>query len=282
MSSKTVWLIWEKNESNLEKMNRLADKSSAIGILSEAMTTKTISLTLSLKKKSGREFWICAYADSITKSLITKAHKAGIKVNAWTLSNSSQAAKLYKWGIDSITTDGCVNVKNYLESQTKATSTSTFASAGPADQDTSDNAMAAGTDIEESASDAQEDAIGQEDTLAQEDVTAQEIGGQGSEEAAEEAVEGAAEDAQAEGTADQDDVADQDTIEDQDNIADQVAVVDSEGSETAEKKTGEITEAAAGNTDKITEEPAEGTDEITEVFAEDTDEITDAAAEDTN
>ena len=64
MSSDTVWLVWENSTSNLEKMNRLADKSSAIGILSEGMTTKTISLASSLKKKSGRELWICSFVDA--------------------------------------------------------------------------------------------------------------------------------------------------------------------------------------------------------------------------
>ena len=165
MSPDTVWLVWENSTSNLEKMNRLADKSSAIGILSEGMTTRTISLASSLKKKSGREFWICSFVDAITKNLITKAHKAGIKVNAWTLSDSIQAAKLYGWGIDSITTNGCVNVKNYLESQTKAAATTTYASAGPSAPEESDNAQAAGADLEGSEADAQDDTV-QEDAAA--------------------------------------------------------------------------------------------------------------------
>ena len=242
MSPDTVWLVWENSTSNLEKMNRLADKSSAIGILSEGMTTKTISLASSLKKKSGRELWICSFVDAITKSLITKAHKAGIKVNAWTLSDSSQAAKLYGWGIDSITTNGCVNVKNYLESQTKAAATKTYASAGPSDAEESDNAQAAGADLEESLPDAQEDDAPQEDA-------AQEIDGQESEEAGE--------DVCAEDTADQD------------------AAALSEESDTVKENSEEITEVPAEDTDEITEVPAETTDKI----AEDTDQA--AAAEDT-
>ena len=249
MSSDTVWLVWENSTSNLEKMNRLADKSSAIGILSEGMTTKTISLASSLKKKSGRELWICSFVDAITKSLITKAHKAGIKVNAWTLSDSSQAAKLYGWGIDSITTNGCVNVKNYLESQTKAAATKTYASAGPSDAEESDNAQAAGADLEESLPDAQEDDAPQEDA-------AQEIDGQESEEAGE--------DVCAEDTADQD------------------AAALSEESDTVKENSEEITEVPAEDTDEITEAPAETTDKIAEVPAETTDKIAEAPAETTD
>ena len=243
MSSDTVWLVWENSTSNLEKMNRLADKSSAIGILSEGMTTKTISLASSLKKKSGRELWICSFVDAITKSLITKAHKAGIKVNAWTLSDSSQAAKLYGWGIDSITTNGCVNVKNYLESQTKAAATTTYASAGPSAPEESDSAQAAGADLEESLPDAQEDA-------------AQEIDGQESEEAGE--------DVSAEDTADQD------------------AAALSEESDTVKENSEEITEVPAEDTDEITEVSEEDTDEITEVPAEAADKIAEAPAETTD
>lgn len=249
MSSDTVWLVWENSTSNLEKMNRLADKSSAIGILSEGMTTRTISLASSLKKKSGRELWICSFVDAITKSLITKAHKAGIKVNAWTLSDSSQAAKLYGWGIDSITTNGCVNVKNYLESQTKAAATKTYASAGPSDAEESDNAQAAGADLEESLPDAQEDDAPQEDA-------AQEIDGQESEEAGE--------DVCAEDTADQD------------------AAALSEESDTVKENSEEITEVPAEDTDEITEVSAEDTDEITEAPAETTDKIAEAPVETTD
>ena len=117
---------------------------------------------LSLKKKSGREFWISAFADSITKGLIDKAHKSGIKVNAWTLTSNNQAAQFYQWGIDSITTNGYVNVKNYLESQTNPGTTSTYASAGAPEKDLSDDAAAAGAAIEEPVSDAQEDGSAQE------------------------------------------------------------------------------------------------------------------------
>ena len=259
MSSDTVWLVWENSTSNLEKMNRLADKSSAIGILSEGMTTKTISLASSLKKKSGRELWICSFVDAITKSLITKAHKAGIKVNAWTLSDSSQAAKLYGWGIDSITTNGCVNVKNYLESQTKAAATTTYASAGPSAPEESDNAQAAGADLEGSKADAQDD-TGQEDAaaLSEESDTVKEN--------SEEITEVPAED-----TEEITEV----PVEDAEEIT-EVPVEDTE----------EITEVPAEDTDEITEEPAKATDKIdeaayktAEVPAEDTDKA--AAAEDT-
>ena len=259
MSPDTVWLVWENSTSNLEKMNRLADKSSAIGILSEGMTTRTISLASSLKKKSGREFWICSFVDAITKSLITKAHKAGIKVNAWTLSDSSQAAKLYGWGIDSITTNGCVNVKNYLESQTKAAATTTYASAGPSAPEESDNAQAAGADLEESEADAQDDTV-QEDAaaLSKESETVKEN--------SEEITEVPAED-----TEEITEV----PVEDTEEIT-EVPVEDTE----------EITEVPAEDTDEITEEPAKATDKIdeaayktAEVPAEDTDKA--AAAEDT-
>ena len=259
MSPDTVWLVWENSTSNLEKMNRLADKSSAIGILSEGMTTKTISLASSLKKKSGRELWICSFVDAITKSLITKAHKAGIKVNAWTLSDSSQAAKLYGWGIDSITTNGCVNVKNYLESQTKAAATTTYASAGPSAPEESDNAQAAGADLEGSKADAQDDTV-QEDAaaLSEESDTVKEN--------SEEITEVPAED-----TEEITEV----PVEDAEEIT-EVPVEDTE----------EITEVPAEDTDEITEEPAKATDKIdeaayktAEVPAEDTDKA--AAAEDT-
>ncbi len=257
MSSDTVWLVWENSTSNLEKMNRLADKSSAIGILSEGMTTKTISLASSLKKKSGRELWICSFVDAITKSLITKAHKAGIKVNAWTLSDSSQAAKLYGWGIDSITTNGCVNVKNYLESQTKAAATKTYASAGPSDAEESDNAQAAGADLEESLPDAQEDDAPQEDA-------AQEIDGQESEEAGE--------DVCAEDTADQDAAA---LLEESGTVKENSEEI----TEVPAEDTDEITEVSAEDTDEITEVPAEAADKIAEVPAETTDKIAEAPVE---
>ena len=259
MSPDTVWLVWENSTSNLEKMNRLADKSSAIGILSEGMTTRTISLASSLKKKSGREFWICSFVDAITKNLITKAHKAGIKVNAWTLSDSIQAAKLYGWGIDSITTNGCVNVKNYLESQTKAAATTTYASAGPSAPEESDNAQAAGADLEGSEADAQDDTV-QEDAaaLSKESETVKEN--------SEEITEVPAED-----TEEITEV----PVEDTEEIT-EVPVEDTE----------EITEVPAEDTDEITEEPAKATDKIdeaayktAEVPAEDTDKA--AAAEDT-
>ncbi len=259
MSPDTVWLVWENSTSNLEKMNRLADKSSAIGILSEGMTTKTISLASSLKKKSGRELWICSFVDAITKNLITKAHKAGIKVNAWTLSDSSQAAKLYGWGIDSITTNGCVNVKNYLESQTKAAATTTYAPAGPSAPEESDNAQAAGADLEGSKADAQDDTV-QEDAaaLSEESDTVKEN--------SEEITEVPAED-----TEEITEV----PVEDAEEIT-EVPVEDTE----------EITEVPAEDTDEITEEPAKATDKIdeaayktAEVPAEDTDKA--AAAEDT-
>ena len=283
MSSNTVWLVWENSTSNLEKMNRLADKSSAIGILSEAMTGKTISLAVSLKKKSGREFWISACADSITKGLIDKAHKSGIKVNAWTLTSNNQAAQFYQWGIDSITTNGYVNVKNYLESQTNPGTTSTYASAGAPENDLSDDAAAAGAAIEEPVSDAQEDG------------SVQETDGQGMEAAGEEAAaentedpeNAAGEDAAAENTVDPENAAGENVIAE--NTADSEKVsgkdvtaentVDLEKADNAEEKDGEISEAPAKSADEKTEAPAEHADEITEIPAESADENVEAPAE---
>ena len=283
MSSDTVWLVWENSISNLEKMNRLADKSSAIGILSEAMTGKTISLAVSLKKKSGREFWISACADSITKVLIDKAHKSGIKVNAWTLTSNNQAAKFYQWGIDSITTDGYVNVKNYLESKANPGTTSTYASAGASEKDLSDDAAAAGAAIEEPVSDAQEDG------------SVQETDGQGMEAAGEDAAventvdpeNAAVEDAAAENTVDPENAAGENVIAE--NTADSEKVsgkdvtaentVDLEKADNAEEKDGEISEAPAKSADEKTEAPAEHADEITEIPAESADENVEAPAE---
>ena len=283
MSSDTVWLVWENSISNLEKMNRLADKSSAIGILSEAMTGKTISLAVSLKKKSGREFWISACADSITKVLIDKAHKSGIKVNAWTLTSNNQAAKFYQWGIDSITTDGYVNVKNYLESKANPGTTSTYASAGASEKDLSDDAAAAGAAIEEPVSDAQEDG------------SVQETDGQGMEAAGEEAAaentedpeNAAGEDAAAENTVDPENAAGENVIAENNADSEKVSgedvtaenTVDLEKADSAEEKDGEISEAPAKSADEKTEAPAEHADEITEIPAESADENVEAPAE---
>ena len=286
MSSNTVWLVWENSTSNLEKMNRLADKSSAIGILSEAMTGKTISLAVSLKKKSGREFWISAFADSITKGLIDKAHKSGIKVNAWTLTSNNQAAKFYQWGIDSITTNGYVNVKNYLESQTNPGTTSTYASAGAPENDLSDDAAAAGAAIEEPVSDVSD---------SQEDGSAQETDGQGTGAAGEDAAaentedpeNAAGEDAAAENTEDPENAAGENVTAE--NTADSEKVsgkdvtaentVDLEKADNAEEKDGEISEAPAKSADEKAEAPAEHADEITEIPAESADESVEAPAE---
>ena len=283
MSSDTVWLVWENSISNLEKMNRLADKSSAIGILSEAMTGKTISLAVSLKKKSGREFWISACADSITKVLIDKAHKSGIKVNAWTMSSNNQAAQFYQWGIDSITTDGYVNVKNYLESKANPGTTSTYASAGASEKDLSDDAAAAGAAIEEPVSDAQEDG------------SVQETDGQGMEAAGEDAAventvdpeNAAVEDAAAENTVDPENAAGENLIAENNADSEKVSgedvtaenTVDLEKADSAEEKDGEISEAPAKSADEKTEAPAEHADEITEIPAESADENVEAPAE---
>ncbi|MBR3165412.1 MAG: hypothetical protein IKF16_04525, partial [Lachnospiraceae bacterium] len=115
MAPRTTWLIWDTSPGILKKMNDLARTDSAMAMLTHEMTEESISQALTLKKKSGREFWISAKYNTVTEGLIGLAHEEGLKVNVWTVNDNSTAFRFYKWGADSITTDGIVNLKNYME-----------------------------------------------------------------------------------------------------------------------------------------------------------------------
>ena len=115
MAPQTTWLIWDTSPGILTKMNDLVRSDSAIGMLTQEMTEESISQALALKEKSGREFWISANHNTVSEDLIGLAHDAGLKVNVWTVNDNSTAFKFFKWGVDSITTDGIVNMKNYME-----------------------------------------------------------------------------------------------------------------------------------------------------------------------
>ena len=115
MAPRTTWLIWDTSPGILKKMNNLARTDSAMAMLTREMTEESISQALTLKKNSGREFWISAKYNTVTEGLIGLAHEEGLKVNVWTVNDNSTAFQFYKWGADSITTDGIVNMKNYME-----------------------------------------------------------------------------------------------------------------------------------------------------------------------
>ena len=115
MAPQTTWLIWDTSPGILTKMNDLIRSDTAIGMLTQEMTEESISQALALKEKSGREFWISANHNTVSEDLIGLAHDAGLKVNVWTVNDNSTAFKFFKWGVDSITTDGIVNMKNYME-----------------------------------------------------------------------------------------------------------------------------------------------------------------------
>ena len=115
MAPQTTWLIWDTSPGILTKMNDLIRSDTAIGMLTQEMTEESISQALALKEKSGREFWISANHNTVSEDLIGLAHEVGLKVNVWTVNDNSTAFKFFKWGVDSITTDGIVNMKNYME-----------------------------------------------------------------------------------------------------------------------------------------------------------------------
>ena len=170
MAPQTTWLIWDTSPGILTKMNDLVRSDTAIGMLTQEMTEESISQALALKEKSGREFWISANHNTVSEDLIGLAHDAGLKVNVWTVNDNSTAFKFFKWGVDSITTDGIVNMKNYMEaigytpeSASKDTPETDDAAAGNGALPETDEAQSAGCSIpaedgNETETSAQEDA----------------------------------------------------------------------------------------------------------------------------
>ena len=83
---------------NLEKIRAIAPSASVQFLFSE--------LTEEIREKVKRDrFDVDAYFKTLTKEAIDDFHKAGLKVNCWTVDLPEDGERLAAWGVDFITTN---------------------------------------------------------------------------------------------------------------------------------------------------------------------------------
>ena len=83
---------------NLEKIRAIAPSASVQFLVSE--------LTEEIREKVKRDrFDVDAYFKTLTKEAIDDFHKAGLKVNCWTVDLPEDGERLAAWGVDFITTN---------------------------------------------------------------------------------------------------------------------------------------------------------------------------------